>query len=415
MKGSLDNMETRYRVASAQAESYGLREVKRAVDSLFRQLGYESQNPLGGLIKPGMTVFIKPNWVASRWRESCPHKDTLYSVITHPDLVEVTADYAAQALAGKGKLIIGDNPSVDADFDELIQTLNIRHLQSKYEVPCEILDLRPLVCRDLKDYGNKHRMAEAEGDPLGQKVINLGRSSMLYGVNPLLFRGVFDQRKDTIQAHFGETQIYGFSRSIYNADVYISLPKMKTHHKVGVTLNLKGLVGTITEKNHLVHWRLGFPAIGGDEYPDFKSWIRGHFAKVKERGAWNGNDTIWRMVVDLYHAMRLKERKYFTIVDGIIGGEGKGPFCVHAKNSGLLTAGEDLLATDLATVKLMGLRPEKIPYLDYFLEHELSLREILVSDDKMDMCTADQIKGRQLDYHPSEHWKDLRDDEEWLS
>lgn len=336
-------------------------------------------------------------------------------MITHPDLVEVTADYAAQALAGKGKLIIGDNPSVDADFDELIQTLDIRHLQSKYEVPCEILDLRPLVCRDLKDYGNKHRMAEAEGDPLGQKVINLGRSSMLYGVNPLLFRGVFDQRKDTIQAHFGETQIYGFSRSIYNADVYISLPKMKTHHKVGVTLNLKGLVGTITEKNHLVHWRLGFPAIGGDEYPDFKSWIRGHFAKVKERGAWNGNDTIWRMVVDLYHAMRLKERKYFTIVDGIIGGEGKGPFCVHAKNSGLLTAGEDLLATDLATVKLMGLRPEKIPYLDYFLEHELSLREILVSDDKMDMCTADQIKGRQLDYHPSEHWKDLRDDEEWLS
>lgn len=64
MKGSLDNMETRYRVASAQAESYGLREVKRAVDSLFRQLGYESQNPLGGLIKPGMTVFIKPTW----WR-----------------------------------------------------------------------------------------------------------------------------------------------------------------------------------------------------------------------------------------------------------------------------------------------------------------------------------------------------------
>lgn len=413
--GARISMSTKYQVASARAESYGLREVKRAVDSLFHQLGYNPENPLERLIKPGMTVFIKPNWVASCWRKSCPHEGSLFSVITHPDLVEVTADYAAMALKGRGKIIIGDNPSIDADFEELMRALDIRHLETKYDVPCEILDLRPLICRDLKDYGNQDKMTAASGDPLGQEVINLGKRSMLYDVNPKLFRGVFDQRQDTIKAHTGETQLYGFSRSIYNADVYISLPKMKTHHKVGVTLNLKGLVGAITEKNHLVHWRLGFPAVGGDEYPDFKSWVKGQFAKVKERGAWNGNDTIWRMVVDLYHAMELRQRNYFTIVDGITGGEGKGPFCVHAKESGILTAGESLLATDLATVKLMGLNPEKIPYLNYFLENTISLKEILVSDDGMDMCTADQIKGKQLDYHPPEHWKELREDGEWIS
>ncbi len=408
-------MDVGYRVASAHAESYGISEVKRAVDSLFRQLGYDPENPLGEMIKPGMTVFIKPNWVASCWRKSCPHKDTLYSVITHPNLVEVTADYVAVALKGRGKIIIGDNPSIDADFEELMRLLDIRRLEKKYDIPCEILDLRPLICRDLKDYGNKNKMAKAKGDPLGQEVINLGKQSMLYGVNPLLFRGVFDQRKDTIKAHTRDIQLYGFSKSIYDADVYISLPKMKTHHKVGVTLNLKGLVGAITEKNHLVHWRIGFPAVGGDEYPDFTSWLKGQFAKVKERGAWNGNDTIWRMVVDLYHAMELKKRKYFSIVDGIIGGEGKGPFCVHAKNSRMLTAGENLLATDLATVKLMGLIPEKIPYLNYFLKNELSLEEIIVSNDEMNMCTAGQIKGKQLDYYPSEYWRELREDEKWIS
>lgn len=25
----------------------------------------------------------------------------------------------------------------------------------KYDVPCEIIDMRPLVCKDLKDYGQK--------------------------------------------------------------------------------------------------------------------------------------------------------------------------------------------------------------------------------------------------------------------
>lgn len=36
---------------------------------------------------------------------------------------------------------------------------------------------------------------------------------------------------------------------MYDADVYISIPKLKTHQKVGVTLNLKGLVGSISNKN----------------------------------------------------------------------------------------------------------------------------------------------------------------------
>ena len=31
---------------------------------------------------------------------------------------------------------------------------------------------------------------------------------------------------------------------------------MKTHQKVGCTLNLKGLVGTIGDKNQLVHYRI---------------------------------------------------------------------------------------------------------------------------------------------------------------
>ena len=53
-----------------------------------------------------------------------------------------------------------------------------------------------------------------------------------------------------------------------NADVFISVPKLKAHHKVGATLNVKGLVGTVQSKNELPHWRIGFPSVGGDEFPE---------------------------------------------------------------------------------------------------------------------------------------------------
>lgn len=400
-------------VAYGYSDDYSIENIRCALQKIFKMLGYPNDNPLGQIIKPGMTVFIKPNWVSSKWRESCPHKDDLYCIITHPNVLEVVADYVALALNGYGKIIIGDNPSIDADFEELMNILKIDHLKSKYDISCEILDLRPLICNNLKYYGKQDKMVSVVGDPLGQETINLGKRSLLYDLNPRLFHGVFEQRKDTIAAHTRETQLYGFSKTIYDADVYISIPKMKTHHKVGVTLNLKGLVGTITEKNHLVHWRIGFPAFGGDEYPNFKSWFRGTFAEVKERGAWNGNDTIWRMVVDLYHAMHLKKRKYFSIVDGIIGGEGKGPFCANSKHSKVLLAGENLLAVDLVTTKLMGLNPCEIPYLKYFLENEMRLESIKVFGTDKTYSNASEITGNQLDYLPSEHWKNLREDQRW--
>lgn len=400
-------------VAYSYAEDYSIENIRSALNNMFKMLGYPIDNPLGEIIKPGMTVFIKPNWVASKWRESCSHKDDLYCIITHPNVLEVVVDYVALALNGNGKIIIGDNPSIDADFGELMRVLKIEHLKTKYDVPCEILDLRPLICNDLKNYGNQDKMLSVGGDPLGQEVINLGKRSLLYNLNPRLFRGVFEQRSDTIAAHTKDTQLYGFSKTIYDADVFVSIPKMKTHHKVGVTLNLKGLVGAVAEKNHLVHWRVGFPSIGGDEYPDFASWFLGLFKKVKERGAWNGNDTIWRMVVDLYHAMYLKERKYFSVVDGIIGGEGKGPFCAYSKNSKVLLAGENLLAVDLVTTKLMGLDPYQIPYLKYFLDNEMKLESIKVYGTNKKLSKASEIKGNQLDYYPAENWKNLRKDHKW--
>lgn len=399
------------RVAIRHGDNYRPETIRRLLAECFADMGLPAQNPLGGHIKPGDRVFIKPNWVASRWRKSCPHKDTLYSVITHPNVIEGVADYVAEALGGKGEIMIGDNPSIDADFQELMDFTEIKKLESKYDVKVTILDLRPLICDNLEHYGRRNLMARQIGDPLGTVEINLGKDSLLYGLASDRFRGVFDEREETIASHTGETQLYTFAKSLYEADVYISIPKMKTHQKVGATLNLKGLVGAVVNKNQLVHWQIGYPEVHGDEYPTKEAWEAGKMAQVKHRGAWPGNDTIWRMVADLYNAMRRRERVYLSVIDGIVAGEGQGPFCPTSKYANAIVAGDDLLETDCVASRYMGLDPMKIRYLSYFLNDDkyrtsCDKIEVLLEGKKIhDFFEAD---SRYADFHVVNQWECIR-------
>lgn len=398
------------RVAISSCDNYRLPEVSKALDKMMEDLGYDVKNPFEGFIKPGMKVTIKPNWVASRWRESCEHTDYLYCVITHPALIEAVADRVAIALDGKGEIIIADNPSIDADFEELMNFTGIRRLENKYEVPCHIYDLRPLICPSLDVYGKKDKMVPQAGDPNGQIEINLGKSSLLSEVDPTLFRGVFDEREETVEAHTGDNQLYTFARSIYDADVFISLPKLKTHQKVGATLNLKGLVGTITKKNQLVHWRVGVPANGGDEYPDQESYDKAYASGKLHRGSWPGNDTIWRMVVDLYQSLLTNEKqKRFTIIDGILAGEGQGPFCPTSKFANTLIASDDFLMADLVAARYMGLDPEKMKYLSHFIDkYGLDLdKDIEVRNDGKMVEGFFSADDRYKNFEVVDAWKDV--------
>lgn len=407
-----------HKIAIEDADNYRLDTIKKSLRKCFNDMGLSPINPLGSIVKPGDKVFIKPNWVASRWRESCDHKDSLYCVITHPSVIEAVADYVAEALQGEGEIIIGDNPSIDANFEELMAFTGIRKLIDKYDVKVSVLDLRPLVCDDLNNYGKRNLMVSQPGDPLGKVEVNLGKESLFYGVDPSRFRGVFDERDETVASHTGETQLYTFARSLYDADVYISIPKLKTHQKVGATLNLKGLVGSISNKNQLVHWQVGYPEIHGDEYPNKEAYEAGMKAKVTHRGAWPGNDTIWRMVADLYKAMLKKERKYFTVIDGIVAGEGQGPFCPTSKYANTLICGEDLLATDCVAARYMGLDPQKISYLAYFLQNKgnfgVDYSNIQVVKDGITLDDYFVSNDRYKDFYVVKQWESIKVNQEGL-
>ena len=123
-------------------------------------------------------------------------------------------------------------------------------------------------------------------------------------------------------------QLY-LPRTVLEADFIVSLPKLKTHHWVGVTLSLKNMFGIVPGccygwPKNVLHWAGITPSI-----LDINSTVRPDFA----------------------------------IVDGIIGMEGNGPIQGSPKPSGVLILGDDPVAVDATCARVMGLVPERIDYL----------------------------------------------------
>ena len=438
-----------------------------AVRECFHELGLDDGkfgapdwNPLGEIIKPGDRVFIKPNLVTHEFRKSCNREGDLFSVITHPAVVRAVADYVAIALQGKGEIVIGDNPSIDANFAILLEKTQLDRFEELYRkrgVQCRVLDLRPLITDDLRYYGFRSKVKKQSGDPEGESIINLGRHSAFKGMNPLFFRGVFTKRWETIRHHFMDKHEYSISNTVLNSDVYISVPKLKAHHKVGATLNIKGLVGINYNKNYLVHWRIGFPITGGDEFPaprkasDYVVLMLRHmlidllpesiflrlrrmtngtflnviFQDIKglsyhhHRGAWHGNDTTWRMAADLYNVFikdlaswRAKNGKAplrtFSIVDGVIAGEGDGPFCPTAKDAQVVIAGEDLLQVDCVSARMMDYHIQYIRYLTWLLQkNSFDLSTLEVRSSALDTAGFFSENRRYLGFVAPKEWPEL--------
>ena len=215
------------------------------------------------------------------------------------------------------------------------------------------------------------------------------------------------------------------SRSVLDADLFINVPKMKTHKKTGVTLSLKNLVGINADKNYLPHYSLGAPVEGGDEFPEsglgrradamasrmFKRIVTksggaapiwgplvrragvatfGPSSRVVRSGNWWGNDTIWRMCVDLSRILfwydgdgcrRTSPKPYLSIVDGIVAAEGDGPVSCDAVPLGMIIAGNDPVAVDLVTTRVMGFDVSKIPLLREAIRAEAGLSSLSDLDD----------------------------------
>jgi uncharacterized protein (DUF362 family) len=131
------------------------------------------------------------------------------------------------------------------------------------------------------------------------------------------------------------------AEAVANADVVISMPKLKTHHWLGITLSLKNLFGVLPGTFY------GWP----------KNPLHIH--------------GIENSVIDL----ALTVPVHYAIVDGVIGMEGDGPIMGTAKPVGTVLMGRHLLAVDSTAARIMGFNPRKIPYLKMAATHFPGLSE----------------------------------------
>jgi uncharacterized protein (DUF362 family) len=379
-----------------------------AIDRLVLQTLDALQLP-PTFVQPGDRVILKPNWIKEH-DERFPAPDHWQHVITHPTVIEAVARWVAKQLEGRGSIIICDAPQTDSSFATLRKYCALDQLVERCRadnptIDIQLLDLRPEEWHTVD--GVTVAKTQLAGDPAGNTLVHLGVASEFVGYpgQGRLYGASYDSAETNVR-HAGTRHEYLLCRTPMDADVLINLPKLKTHKKVGVTCALKNLVGINANKNWLPHHTEGTPDQGGDQFPEAttkarlehawmgtaKRWLKnrprlsrlfiplkkigrlyfGDTRKVVRSGNWHGNDTCWRMVLDLNKCLwffdgdgrrRTKPLRYLSLVDGIIAGEGNGPMAPDAKPCGVILAGLHPVAVDCVAATVMGFDWEKMRLL----------------------------------------------------
>lgn len=381
--------------------------------ALMRQAGLDEAgwgtpewNPLGDAIRPGMRVLVKPNWVTHHNHSGAG----LDPLVTHTSVVEAILLYAIRARPAV--LTVGDAPIQGCDFGALRAAAGIDAMLERLRPEAERFGVR-LVLADFRltilpggALQNRTR-AEGRGDD-DYVLFDLGTRSSL---DPITdgsgrFRVTMYDPEALRRTHAPGRHQYLVAREAIEADVVINAPKLKCHKKACVTGALKNLVGINGHKEYLPHHRKGGARTGGDCYEGgsrLKGWVEEMYDLVNRtasprlhyllpraiwlglrvgvllgedgnvEGSWHGNDTVWRMCLDLQRVLRygradgtlagVPQRQVISITDAIVAGEGEGPLAPAAAPLGVLTLAANPAAAEWVHALLMGFDPRRVPLI----------------------------------------------------
>jgi uncharacterized protein (DUF362 family) len=263
---------------TARWDADAQRRAPRSAVAILEARSYEQ--PLSEIVSRGLrlfdlrvrgrTVVLKPNLV-----EYDPHG----VVNTHPALIAATID--AFRTLGAREVIVAEGPGHRRDNEYVLTASGLHD-----------------VLRDL-----------------GARYVDLNYDR----VRPVRLRSRFTALG---RLHLPET--------VLAADLFVSMPKLKTHHWAGVTLSMKNLFGIVPGAVY------GWP----------KNPL--HWAGIHES------------IVDLNSSLPVPR---FNIVDGIVGMEGNGPIQGTARAAGALVLGDDPVAVDATAARLMAIEPRRVAHL----------------------------------------------------
>ena len=230
----------------------------------IRRAVQQALEHIGGiedLIKPGKKVLLNPSWVA-------PPTEPEAGCITQAEVTQAVADIV-QGLGAK--VVIAESSAVGVDSEKVIEASGYRELREKgYEVV------------DLK------KMEKVMIPVPGGRV-------------------------------FQEIESYQLVR---DADLIISLPKLKTHDQTEITCAIKKIKGLLSDTyKRLMH----------------------------QEGLFDG-------VVDFLSVLKPR----LAVVDAIYSQEGVGPVFGRPVEMDLILAGKDLVAVDAICGRIIGYDPEEV-------------------------------------------------------
>jgi len=117
------------------------------------------------------------------------------------------------------------------------------------------------------------------------------------------------------------------SKAVLEADIIISLPKLKTHELTLYTGAVKNFFGIIPQKNR------------------------------KQAHSLEDRNRFGEAVVDIYSIVKPR----LAVMDGVVGMEGNGPSNGTPIASGVIMASNDCVALDVVASELIGIDPMKVP------------------------------------------------------
>jgi uncharacterized protein (DUF362 family) len=352
----------------------------------------------------GKKILIKPNWVVHDRKENdeiCLRTNEKVLLA----LIEILLDCKPL------KIIIGDAPIQKCQWDKLLTPgfyVSLEKLHVAHAIPIIIKDFRRVTFDPDKNDLLKER------NPISDYTIfNLGKESFLEPISSTKnnFR-VTNYNPDRLaESHTVGMHKYCITNELFDADLVISVPKIKTHQKTGITAALKNLVGVNGDKDFLPHHRVGGTDNGGDCYPgknilrrisEFamdnayrsqgqkKYWIWFYLSIAlwklsnpknvhRIAAGWYGNDTTWRMVMDINKIViygkkdgtlsQDPQRMIFSLCDGIIGGQGDGPLDPEPLPLGIICFSNNSYLADICISTLMQFDSNKIYMIRQAVEH----------------------------------------------
>jgi len=343
-------------------------------------------------------ILIKPNWI----KHSVKKTDKI-CLCTHENFILETVKVILKNKPSS--IIIGDAPIQSCKWELLLSRnfySTIERLSRLHSVPIVVKDYRMVT------FDPENNKLEKEKNSLDNYVLfDVGAKSYLEPItdNKKKFRVTCYDPELLAKYHNIGRHKYCIIKDIFDCDTIITLPKIKTHQKSGITNSLKILVGINGDKSYLPHHRMGPIEKGGDCYPGYsplrdvselfldkanvnigkKKYKLYNFISIilwklslpnQEQtlaAGWYGNDTIWRTVFDLNLIALFgkkdgtlsdkPQRIIYSLCDGIIGGQGDGPLNPIPLPLGIITLTNNAYLMDIIIGYIFRLSIDKIPLL----------------------------------------------------